>query len=89
MLNCHSLFKSAWNSTYRLIGGTLKIVKLPKIYVKILFSLKYYSYIMHKNTTRGDATYDIYCAVAETISVTCSEHSNWHEAFDSALLLFT
>ena len=38
----------------------------------------------------SDATYDICCcAVAETISVACSEHSNWHEALDLALLLFT
>ena len=34
-------------------------------------------------------TYDIFCEVAETVSVTCSEHSNRHEAFDLAFLLFT
>ena len=49
---------------------------------------------MHVNTKvqcclHSDATYDICCAVAETISVACSEHSNWHEAFDLGLLLFT
>ena len=30
MLDCHSLFKSACNSTYKLFGVTLKIVKFRK-----------------------------------------------------------
>ena len=50
---------------------------------------------MHINTISSSCclhsgvTYDICCAVAEIISVACSEHSNQHEAFELALMLFT
>ena len=46
MLDYHSLFKSAGNSTYWLFGGTLKIVKFGEKKFKILSDLKWVHIIL-------------------------------------------
>ena len=83
MLNYHSLFKSACNSTYRLFVGTLKIIKFRKN------NLKFSQIVVVKSCSQGGATYGICCMVAETISVICSEQSYRHGAPDLALMSCT
>ena len=45
--------------------------------------------VVVQSCSQRSATYGICCMVAESISVICSEHSNWHGALDLALMLCT